>query len=145
MYYIILAILYPILMEYVAHRWLMHKNVKGFYGFYKRHTLLHHKKKAEHINIDMQMEWSCILGMPSTILAFFACPYAAILFLILTIFYGYFWTKLHRSFHCIEHNWVEKMWFYEGMKNHHLVHHLKPNKNYGTIFTFSDYFFGTKF
>ena len=143
---IIIVILYPILLEYFLHRYFMHYPIRGFWDFYERHTLLHHNRRVTHTNIDLPMWFSMFLGLPITILLFL-CGYLwmSLIFTVFAALYGYMWTKIHRAIHCVEHNWTEKLFIFNRMKEHHLVHHLKSTKNFGTIFIFSDWIFGSKY
>ena len=144
MIYLIMFI-YAILAEYVVHRYFMHRKTLGgmFSWIYIDHALEHHGKKRNDINIEMPFMTVFVISLPLNIFVlFFGIKYSLIV-ILLSFLYSVVWTNLHKAHHNMGYNFIPKIPFYGLWKNYHLTHHNYPNKNYGTVFIYSDLLFGS--
>lgn len=135
---------YAHLAEYAVHRWAMHR---PFFGrnssAYRDHHVEHHGKSRNDINIDASPLVVTFLASP-----FFAgCywlgwPWAFAVLLFCAV-YADLWTRLHFAIHSKPFlSWDCPLlcpWIV-----HHHIHHANPGRNFGTLFPWTDYLFGTK-
>lgn len=147
--WLVISILLMSIAEYWIHRSLMHKPRLGKTGplksVYQDHAVEHHGKHRNDLNIDMPLYNHLTIGSPALILFYLLGGYIAVTCLLsVFVFHSYTWTKLHRAIHSLEDNWMGRSWFFKYFYNHHVGHHDRPNKNYGVVFIFTDYIFGTK-
>lgn len=145
LFYLFGSVILMMIVEYVIHRWIQHNRLSVFRPFYKLHAILHHGKKRNDVNIDIPIWFALSIAVtPCCISYIFLGITAPICFAIIVSIHARVWTRLHRSYHNIEHNWTERLWIYDALKRHHIEHHNHANRNYGAVFTFTDYLFGTK-
>lgn len=135
--------------EYWIHRLFMHKPILGRTGFFKwiylDHSVEHHGRHRNDINIDLPVTNHLIIGLPYIILVYVIGGIIAVVSIIIVFaIHSYVWTKMHRGIHGIETNWLTKTRYYEYCKKHHEQHHTKPNTNFGVVFPITDYIFFTK-
>lgn len=136
-------------IEYVSHRWFMHRPTLGKRNsvYREHHVEHHHLGLNEQIHVDMHLLQinNGISGaaMVSGIwLVFGAIPAAT--WLACLIVYGLAWTAIHRSSHDLSNNWLSRTWYGRKAIEHHLAHHERPYCNFGTVFWFTDWFLFTK-
>jgi cyclopropane-fatty-acyl-phospholipid synthase len=122
------------LFEYWFHRVLYHM---GAHSFRAGHEAHHDDPKA-------------LLGLPYYIhglfyvllyfsLAYFLNPTAVAVFL------GFF-ALGHLSYnvtHHATHHWQRQSYIFRKLRNHHLIHHRLPNRNFGISCPYWDVVFGT--
>lgn len=145
------------IIEYVAHRWFMHRpNPFNMFG-YKKHHVEHHGMGLNdyypHIDLrfrDMMvfaspfLLWSAVFGTIAGRQWGYYYPYGAIPALMLVVWiHNYVYTRVHRCVHELEHNWTERLPGFQEMKRHHLDHHRRPNRNFSVVFLWTDRLFGT--
>lgn len=145
------------IIEYVAHRWFMHRpNAINMFG-YKKHAVEHHgmgrNEYWPHLDLRFRdsllfaspfLVWSAMFGTVAGRLWGYYYPYGAIPALLLTLWvHNYLYRCVHRCIHEVEHNWTERMPGFQAMKRHHLDHHRKPNRNFAVVFLWTDRLFGT--
>ena len=58
--------------------------------------------------------------------------------------YAALWSIIHSAHHDLRFRWCERVPGYRYWRDHHLTHHAKPNCNFGTVFPWTDLFFGTR-
>lgn len=141
---IIIAFIYASLIEYGAHRWTMHKPGFGKIPLWEEHAVQHHAKHRNDINIVLSAFTVLLAASP----LFFFCfilgwPWVAVV-LLGCVFYAGIWSALHASYHGVGGKLITKLPLYPIWKKHHLAHHKRPTKNFGTIFIYTDIIFGTK-
>lgn len=142
-------LLYGILVEYVSHRWFMHRRSfkKGSYldWVYLDHHIEHHAKKRNDVNVDMPAYVPLVMMTP-WLLALAVLQNWALLAITVggTCGYAVLWTRLHRQIHGIELNWTRFLPWFPNWCRHHEKHHKDTRKNFGTVFYFSDHLFRTK-
>ncbi len=140
---LLLSILYSALLEYWFHRWLFHRNLIGC--FYRAHTIEHHGKHRNDVNIDQPILPTMLAAAPLILAALPAGPPAVAPVVVVAICYSKVWTWLHRAHHDIpQAAWVKRLPFYSRFRKHHLTHHRQPKTNFAGVFLFTDYLLGTK-
>jgi hypothetical protein len=142
---ILFSIFYTAIVEYAAHRWLMHKGIFGKNRIWRDHSIEHHVHRRTDINIELPPTHSFILGLPLLLLCFWLGWLWLLCVIVMAILHATTWTVLHSTYHGVgKFPWVKKMWYYKQWETHHLYHHDHPRKNYGAVFIYTDYLFGTK-
>lgn len=140
------SLLYVALVEYIAHRHFMHRPLLDRLGLrqvFHEHAILHHRDGRNDLNINLPLYVHCIWGLPSVgIVGLFDLVGALILSAVF-VCHSILWTKLHRAIHGLEDNWTMSFRFYSVIEHHHQEHHRRPGKNFGGVFLFTDYLFGT--
>jgi hypothetical protein len=124
---------------------------RPFSKLYKPHAVEHHGKglcEPQHVDLH-PINALIAFGLTSPVWLSYCVitnqAWTAITWFAWLLFWMLLWGPCHRHMHdSNQHKWVEYIPLYSRMRRHHLLHHDKPNVNYGTIFFFSDYFFGTK-
>ncbi len=132
--------------EYFIHRYLMHRQVLNFRGLkwvFEEHAIDHHFHGRNNKNIDLPVYYHLIIGSPLIIFLALVDPVALVPLMIVFWMHSYLWTKIHRATHGLESNWISQTRWYKTFENHHLMHHKYPGKNFGVVYIFMDYVFGT--
>jgi sterol desaturase/sphingolipid hydroxylase (fatty acid hydroxylase superfamily) len=148
-----MVVIMPIL-EYVSHRWFMHRENRFNPGGVKKH-LLHHTGRDYPVGEMIDLRYSDYL--------YFACPFfACFIFagvwfdrpesfaggvtLAISLFlHSYIYTKVHRRIHEIERaNFTDRIPWIARLHRHHLMHHaIGGAGNYGVTCTWTDRLFRT--
>ncbi len=120
--------------EYVFHRWIFHGSATPLKAGHSKH----------HQNVDLLLSMPFFTGPAIYALMFFAVRLAAGdsvaaaftgAYALSYVYYG----ALHHSSHFMDIN----LNFWRRMRDHHLLHHIYPSKNYGFTTTLWDRVFGT--
>jgi hypothetical protein len=141
---ICLSIVYTMLAEYFSHRWIMHHALFGKNKIWKEHFVEHHIHHRNDVNITLSPVTSFILGLPLLVFCFWLGWWWVLVLVVLSIMHAGAWSILHSAYHNVGHFWVKNWWYYKQWETHHLYHHDHPRKNYGAVFIYTDYLFGTK-
>ena len=130
--------------EYVAHRWVMHRNTMLTKAEFEKHAVQHHARRVmepRYPYVDLALHCHLIYGVPAWggFLISFLCgrPYALgglIATLTMFTFHSYVWSKLHRAQHGLEENWTRHVPWFAELKRHHLDHHIRPSRNFAVVF-----------
>jgi sterol desaturase/sphingolipid hydroxylase (fatty acid hydroxylase superfamily) len=141
------------LVEYVAHRWFMHKKNFLTKREFENHTVQHHGHRLMEPMfpyIDLPVRYHLIFGIPGWggfLIGFLSGgPYALgglIATLTMFFFHSYFYSKVHRAQHDLEENWTQRLPWFAELKRHHLDHHIRPSRNFAVVFLWTDKLFGT--
>jgi hypothetical protein len=143
------------LLEYSTHRWIMHvanrlldpqlRQLKSHAG--------HHKGANDPEFVDVPLKNCFLLTSPAFVVlavwGFAIGPWSAVAIpaaalLAWSFSYRYLWARMHRAIHGIESNWFQRCGpVFHFFRNHHLRHHVNARVNYGTVFPWTDYLFGT--
>lgn len=153
------VVLYPIMavVEYVAHRWFMHRrSFINRFGF-KAHAIEHHGHGLNddwpHVRLRMRdhlkfgspaFSWFALSGVlylmhdwrgpfPSVV----ELPRYAFGGLAALLAWSFIHTRLysliHRTHHDLDHNWTERLPGAVAMRRHHLIHHDQPRTNFSVV------------
>lgn len=121
--------------EYVFHRWVFHGRATGS---------LKAGHSKHHQNVDLLLSMPFFTGPAIYAFLFFMVRFAAGdsaaaaytgAYALSYVYYG----AMHHSSHFMDLN----LGFWKRMRDHHLLHHTYPDKNYGFTTTFWDRVFGT--
>jgi hypothetical protein len=140
----ILAFLYASLIEYIAHKWTMHKPGLGKIPLWEEHAIQHHAKHRMDVNIVLSAFTVFLAASPLLFFCFWLGWWWALIVMIGCMLYAAIWSELHAAYHEVGKKWITKFPLYKTWRNHHLKHHEHPNKNFGTLFLWVDWIFGTK-
>jgi hypothetical protein len=159
---ILLGLAYPVLslMEYIIHRYLMHRNTSAKFlqndylaHTFRNHAIIHHgrcyaifnEEKSNCAAIDIRVR-------PLTILTVMTLPCLSILFLdpaasfvLFTggIINGTLWSEIHDEMHRPRGAWFCELRIYRYLRRRHYLHHRHPNTNFNTLFPMWDWLLGT--
>jgi len=150
-YWLVWSIVAMATSEYLIHKYFMHKRFfpKGCLDWiFEEHHIEHHKNDRYDVNVDLPIYFHIIIALPLFVTFILLGEYIGLLaFGSVIIHHSLYWTKLHRASHNLENNWtkyIPSSFFYKSMRNHHLNHHRKPNRNYGVVYPYTDTIFNTK-
>lgn len=137
---LILCVAYIVIAEYLVHRFVQHRGlILGKKSeVFQRHAVEHHAKRRYDINTSIGPLTSIALASPLFLIA----PWWMVIGCALI--YDRSWTCLHKAHHDLGCAWLKRVPGYGLFRRHHLAHHTKANTNYGAVFIFTDYLFGTK-
>lgn len=145
------------LVEYVSHRWFMHRPNAFNMSGYKAHHVEHHGRGHNEFwpHIDLRFRDGLLVAAP--VLAAYGL-WAAVAgarwgyfypcggwLALVTVLWAHhvIYSAIHRCQHELEHNWAERLPGFQAMKRHHLDHHRRPNRNFAVVFLWTDTLFGT--
>ena len=112
--------------------------------WWREHAVEHHRKGRNDINVELGALSPLFTASPMLMLAVvLGWPWVATV-LTTCILYSALWSSLHAAYHGKNDGWVTRLAIYARWKEHHLRHHEYPNRNFGTVFIFTDRIFGTK-
>jgi hypothetical protein len=148
-------------VEYVAHRFPMHRPLPGLKLLYKRHTLSHHHFYThEAMEAESARDFHMIL-FPPAVLVFFLilldapmalATYALFganvmrLFVVMTVGYFMSYELLHTIYHLSPQHWAARLPLMQRLRRLHQSHHdlaLMGRYNYNITFPMFDWVFGT--
>lgn len=157
-----LTFLYANLVEYVGHRWVMHRNVPGLGLIYKRHAGQHHRFFTDrHMALEGWQDCRVVL-FPAVLMVFFfgvfaaptglllawlATPNVAWLFVATALGYYLNYELLHLAYHLPEDSTLLKLPFIKRLRRLHHRHHdssLMTHKNFNITYPIGDWLFGTR-
>lgn len=141
---LVLILLYIPMVEYAAHRWVMHKPHPWRTVFYTKHAIQHHGKHRYDVNISIHPITCLVSAIPLLVASLLLGWSLALMTVAACFIYSWLWTSLHKAHHDLGCQWIKRIPFYKLLRLHHLKHHEQPNRNFGAVFTFSDYLFNTK-
>jgi hypothetical protein len=154
-----LTFLFANLVEYRAHRGVMHHRTRGFSLVFERHTPSHHGFFTHEVMAaESPRDYYMVLFPPILILFFFglfALPVGALLAwlvsgnvarLFVATAVGYYLTYewLHFSYHQPEDGWIGRLPFVARLRRHHQIHHdvsRMQKYNFNITFPICDWLF----
>jgi hypothetical protein len=157
-----LAFLYANLVEYVGHRWVMHRKVALLGQIHKRHAGQHHHFFThEHMAMDFWSDCRAVLFPPLLMVFFFGAfaapmglllaliltPNVAWLFVIMALAYYLNYELLHLAYHLPEDSRILRLPFLRRLRRHHFLHHRKSvmsHKNFNITYPIFDRIFETR-
>lgn len=144
----ILGIFLAALMEYLLHRIYLHQPKHG-------HIVEHHKiflKQFENPQVALKdiaskpayVFTSSLLALIAALIMMIFNPVYAVIIYVSAIFYLIWVEYSHYLFHSPKGYKLEQFTFFKILKEHHHVHHIKFNVNYGIGSSFMDIVLKTK-
>ncbi len=153
--------IYANLVEYVAHRFPMHRPFKWIKIIYQRHSCQHHRFFTHQAMAFKDSKDFCVvLFPPALIVGFFvvfALPVAlliswlltvnvALLFMITAFAYFINYELLHTAYHVSENSWLWRLPLMSRLRKLHFYHHvpkLMSHYNFNITYPIGDWLFGT--
>ena len=149
-------------VEYMLHRFPLHRPYPGLYKFtFVVHQEDHHHFYTDDLIIyDESKDWIILFFHPALvlILAFGIIPFLYftmkmllppdLMYLMMSgaILYFILYEVTHYVCHLPDEHWVLKIGFFRFMRKHHMIHHnlnLMTTTNFNIVFPFWDWVFGT--
>ena len=150
---------YASFLEWLLHRYLMHRPIGKFRYPYERHTLVHHRIfRADHTYhlIDekdaqtIPMAWwngplLIALEVQPFVLAAFLTGQWGFLCGAVVACIGYYgaYEYMHWCMHLPKKRQVERSGIFFRLNGHHLLHHRYMGRNFNVVLPLADLCFGT--
>jgi len=153
-----LAVVYILfsLVEYVTHRYLMHRmrlaralGIKFLATLCFNHMALHHKRGYEHDDHEEDDHLSHILiaaafvGMPLVPVVWLIDPFTVAVGAVFTVVYSIGWWLVHLEMHRKEGRFFARNAIFRYLERRHQLHHKYPNTNYNVVLPLWDWILGT--
>ncbi len=157
-----LAFVYANLVEYLGHRWVMHRPVPGLTMVYKRHAGQHHRFFTDqHMALDGWGDCKVVL-FPAILMVFFFGAFAlpiglllawlssanvAWLFVVVALAYYLNYELLHLAYHLPDESRLLNLPFIKRLRRLHHRHHdpaLMAHKNFNITYPLGDWLFRTR-
>ena len=146
-------------LEWVLHRYIMHRPLGKFVYPYRAHTLTHHRvfraDKTYHLVNEKDMEkiamawWNgpvliAVAQIPMIPVAWLTGQWGLLCGTTLAVscYYGAY-EYLHWCMHLPKQRRVERSGIFFRLNGHHLLHHRYMNTNYNVVFPLADWVLGT--
>ena len=164
---VIITIPYSSIMEWLLHKYVMHRPVKIWtpwrtYKFlypFEAHAMVHHtifkSDDSYHLKEDkhkftIPMAWwngpvlATLGSTPFVLLSLFVGTWVVEITAWITIF-GYYCTYeyIHWCMHLPKKRTVEETDLFCGRNGHHLLHHRYMDRNFNVVLPIADWLFGT--
>lgn len=149
-------------IEWAAHRFILHRPVKGLEMIYKRHCTVHHQFFTHHdLKFAGHKDWRALLFPPFAPVAFVlaAIPPALVLAALISANAGYItvltmaaYFLLYEGLHTLshledaDHPWLRHVPLVNTVRRMHYMHHvpgLMQTRNFNLTFPICDALFGT--
>lgn len=157
-----LTFFYANLVEYVGHRWVMHRQVPGLGLIYKRHAGQHHRFFTESdMSLDGWRDCKVVLfpailtlfffgafaAPVGLVLAWVATPNVAWLFVAVALGYYLNYELLHLAYHLPEDSRLLNTPFVRRLRRLHHRHHrmeVMAHANFNITYPIGDWLFRTR-
>lgn len=156
---ILFSVVYASLVEWLIHRFLMHRPLLGFSYPFERHAQIHHRvfraddsyhlKRTEDAHTIHMAWWNGPMLIAAT--TFTAVPVGwmfghwsvvAIVGIVCAVYYGAY-EYLHWCMHLPRQRIVERSGIFFRLNGHHLLHHRYMNRNFNVVLPIADLLLGT--
>lgn len=152
--YIFLSIIILSFMEWLLHRYVMHREHWISRISFRNHAHYHHREffdtfnKEENevgkqFNMKMDAMENFIFGTPIWIVAYLLSPAFCYTLFAVFIFQQMTWNLAHVEMHNPTSRWVRWFPYFTFIEEYHWLHHKYPGKNYNVVFPIFDYIMGT--
>ena len=153
------GVFYASLLEWLLHRFVMHRPLGPFTYPFERHALLHHRIfRADHTyhltdekdKHTIPMAWwnGPVLVLIATLPVLFISWWlhrwsiSIAICLVIAAYYGTY-EYLHWCMHLPKRRRVEMSWLFFRLNGHHLLHHRYMNRNFNVVLPLADFCLGT--
>lgn len=151
--------LYATMLEYVVHRWVMHRPWRVLSSPFRTHTLFHHRvfreddtyhvqRNEDRDHIRLLKWWQAGLWLGAHVPVVWGLQwatgwpvfYSGMLGLaVYCVLYEYF----HWCMHSPADRWIERMRLFRVLDAHHRLHHQLWSANFSLLLPVVDRVFGT--
>jgi hypothetical protein len=158
----IISLCFISFVEWLIHRFVMHRPFLNFRYAFTAHALVHHSRfkcdKSYHLIHKEDAEkipmawWNgpvlIALGsiLPTLVIFFISVPgkwYLLIEFVVLCSLYYWAYERLHWCMHLPKGRKLELLPPFHWLNGHHLLHHRNPKTNYNVVLPIADLCLGT--
>jgi len=153
------GVIYASFMEWVLHRFVMHRPILGFTYPFRSHAVVHHQTfKADDtyhlVNEEdkhlIPMAWwngpaiVSFFSIPMFFLAWWAGSWGLVVgaIIALSAYYGAY-EYMHWCMHLPKSRRLEKSWLFLRLNGHHILHHRYMHKNFNVVLPLADLCLGT--
>lgn len=150
---------YTSVLEWLIHRFLMHRPFCGFRYPYIAHAHKHHGTFRADDSYHLQREedkriihmawWNgpalvLISVLPAVAVSWWLGKWSICLIALLVLS-GYYamYEYLHWCMHLPKARRIEKPWLFRRLNGHHILHHRYMHKNFNVVCPFADILFWT--
>ncbi len=142
------------IVEWVLHRFMMHRPFLGLKYAFKAHALTHHRifkaDETYHLKNDsdkkkIPMAWwngpTLVLGfsLPTLLLPWYwSNLWLFPITLVVGAAYYLAYERLHWCMHLPKSRRVELSWIFKKLNGHHLLHHRYMNRNFNVVLPLAD-------
>lgn len=146
-------------LEYLLHRYPMHRKTRGMEVVYEHVTIHHNFYANEYFYFEEPRDyyaailpWYIFIGLTVVIAAVSGMIYLffgmsnALFFALVAYSYYLLYEILHFSYHTSEKSWVKKLPFINHLARRHIVHHrtsAMAHYNFNITFPIFDRVYGT--
>jgi hypothetical protein len=158
----VVAVVFASVVEWLFHKYVLHRPVFGFLRFaFVSHALVHHKQfrhddtyhiSKEEYSDNVGFAWwhgivLVVLGAIPFAIAAVALGRPWLTIVPIPIFYAYvmLFEYLHTIMHVPANRWVERRAFFIYLKEHHRLHHHRYGKNLNVVLPLADLLLGTRY
>jgi len=156
-----ITFIYANFVEYLVHRFPMHRPFKRIKVLFRRHARQHHRFFTDKaMQFDSSNDFAVVLFPPyliifflfffalpiGLILAFLASANVAYLFAVTAFAYFINYEIFHTVYHLPNDHWVYRSKLMRSLRELHLHHHnqkLMSHYNFNITYPISDWLFGT--
>ena len=158
--WVAISVVYASFLEWILHKYVMHRNLKWYSYPFKAHALTHHQTfgsgDSYHLIYDedrhtIPMAWwngfvlTGIASIPVAIFGYFINNPSLWIITSITVYLYYLtYEYMHWCMHLPKKRFFEKMKWYENLKERHRLHHKHMNsRNFNVVVPIADLVFGT--
>ena len=138
------------LLEYIAHRWFMHRpQIANYVGSSYLHAtwMEHMDHHGQCYNVFDHEEAPCglrnltirystellVVTVPA-VLWWFVDPLTAYLLPAFALLHGVLWSAVHTEMHRPVKTWFSRTWIFRYLNRYHFLHHRHMGTNFNTLF-----------
>lgn len=156
--YLFLAYAWGSISEWVAHRYLMHRNSilpdvfaahTAHHVIYNRHNffintfVFEEHDKSMFSGLVLCLEHVFLFMLPPAIIALPFNPMCSLVFFVFGIAHFFFYNKVHPGMHLCHDLFYIPRWYREWVTFTHFMHHQHPSSFFCVTLPGADYLFGT--
>jgi Fatty acid hydroxylase superfamily len=146
-------------VEYVSHRWFMHRPMRWLEGVFRDHARTHHgqhyppalydqghrlTETDRHFNVYPPYWWLTLIVLSPLIgLLWLAGWQYAVAFVAVIVVHNRLWGPIHREMHDPQYPWWSKTRVYMFWDSWHEAHHRHTNRNFAALLPFWDFILRT--
>ncbi|MCO7225240.1 sterol desaturase family protein [Pleionea sp. CnH1-48] len=152
---------YANVIEYAAHRWVMHRRISWLSLVFRRHTLQHHRFYTYNNMLLQEKRDLCATLFPLSLVLFFFIGFAlpgalvvnylfglnvACFFIFTASAYYLMYEVFHTLYHIDYQGWITRQSWFISMKQRHQHHHdvrIMQHCNFNITFPITDWIMGT--
>jgi sterol desaturase/sphingolipid hydroxylase (fatty acid hydroxylase superfamily) len=138
-------------LEYIAHRWLMHRRFAPLHWFLPhihRDHIHHHGGAPDALHVNLEPPYVIVtLAAVSPLLALMGWydPWLMVVMMLTVAAHHAVWDAVHREIHEPTYPWWRESRAFLFWHRWHERHHANNRRNYAALLPFWDYLLGTAY